>query len=338
MSSQSVVLVSGASGYLGTEVVLSFLSAGYRVRGTVRTTAQRDAFIAKFPEHEANIEFHLVPSLVEKGAFDEAVKGVDYVAHTASPVPFGLITDPEHQLLIPAIEGTVGMLQSALLEPKIKAIVLTSSFASVRNFVDPAPNAHYTSDSWNPVTYEQAKAATPAQGLLAYSGSKVLAEKAAWDFMAREKPSFTLTTILPTWVLGPSQQPGVKSISDLQSSAGMTAKVLIDTPSLPPVSIFSKYVHIHDVALAHVGAIARPESRGKRYLLVAGPSSCEQAAFVLRKLFPAQAGRIAPAEDKPLEVIDTADGTPAEQAFGFKYRTFEETMQDYGEQLFSLAK
>lgn len=87
------------SGYLGVEVVLSFLAAGYRVRGTVRTQAQADAFLAKFPEHASNIEFTLVPSITEKGAFDEAVKGVDFIAHTASPVPSGVITVATFRLL-----------------------------------------------------------------------------------------------------------------------------------------------------------------------------------------------------------------------------------------------
>ena len=78
-------------GYLGVAVVLAFLKAGHRVRGTTRTQAQADAFLAAYPAHAANIEFVVVPSIVVPHAFEEAVRGVDLIAHTASPVPRGEI-------------------------------------------------------------------------------------------------------------------------------------------------------------------------------------------------------------------------------------------------------
>ncbi|KAL8279315.1 hypothetical protein RQP46_008352 [Phenoliferia psychrophenolica] len=330
-------------GYLGVEVALTFIEAGHRVRGTVRTQAQADAFLAAYPHLKSSLEFIVVPVFDKDGAFDEAVKGVDYIAHTASPVPAGVITDNEAQLLIPAIRGTLGMLESALREPTVKAVVLTSSFAAVRNFANPALNAPVlTSASWNPISYETAKAATPAQVMLAYSGSKVLSEKAAWEFMEREKPHFTLTTILPTWILGASHEPGLKRIGDLRSSPGMTAQSILDVPEIPLTSsaltTFKKYVHIKDVARAHVGAVTRPETQGQRYLLMGGPASCERAAFLLRKLFPEHASRIARADDKPIEMPFDADGTPAERAFGFKYLGLEETLKDWGQQVFALER
>lgn len=116
----------------------------------------------------------------------------------------------------------------------------------------------------------------------------------------------------------------------------MTAGLIVDPRGLPATFNIIKYVHIKDVALAHVGAIARPETRGRRYLLTAGPASVERIAFLLRKSFPEHVGRIAEAEDKEIPSPFEADGTPAEAAFGFKYRGLEETVKNWGEQIFSL--
>lgn len=85
-----LVLVTGVSGYLGVEVALDFLRTTlYTVRGTVCLQSQADAFLAAYPEWKDSISFVLVPSFDAAGAFDEAVKGVEFVVHTASPVPLG---------------------------------------------------------------------------------------------------------------------------------------------------------------------------------------------------------------------------------------------------------
>lgn len=52
--------------------------------------------------------------------------GVDYVLHTASPVPNGSEKTP-FDVIDPAIKGTVGLLESALKEPRVKHVVYTSS-------------------------------------------------------------------------------------------------------------------------------------------------------------------------------------------------------------------
>lgn len=86
----SLVLITGISGYLGSEVALQFLeSSSHRVRGAVRTQFQADQFNAKYPQYKDRIEFVIVESISVEGAFAKAVEGVELVAHTASPVPLG---------------------------------------------------------------------------------------------------------------------------------------------------------------------------------------------------------------------------------------------------------
>lgn len=65
----------------------------------------------------------------QDGTFDEAVKGVSVIAHTASPTTF-TPEDSERDVMIPAIRGTTGILRSAALEHSVKAIVITSSIVA----------------------------------------------------------------------------------------------------------------------------------------------------------------------------------------------------------------
>jgi hypothetical protein len=119
------------------------------------------------------------------------------------------------------------------------------------------PKACYTSEDWNPLTYDEAKALPSNLAHVQYSyvptlwparqhsdtimidsGSKALAERAAWDFMSTHKPPFTLTTILPTFILGPSHEPSLRKMSDLRSSTGLFWRSIVDVPSLSPNNSF----------------------------------------------------------------------------------------------------
>lgn len=107
-------VVTGASGYLGGEVIHQLLAKGYNVRGTVtnvedrRKTAPllalRRALPGKLTLTEAD--------LFEPGSFDDVVKGADYVFHTASNVIFDS-ANPERDLIDPAVKGTDNVLRFA---------------------------------------------------------------------------------------------------------------------------------------------------------------------------------------------------------------------------------
>lgn len=122
-----------------------------------------------------------------------AFPGIDAVLHTASPF-HGAVTDPKKDMLDPAIEGTLNVLR-ATHNAGIKRIVITSSFVAVFDLAIGGPWRDYTftADDWNPATYEDAiKGDKP--GIWVYCASKVLAEKAAFDYV-KEHPELKLTTI-----------------------------------------------------------------------------------------------------------------------------------------------
>jgi nucleoside-diphosphate-sugar epimerase len=85
ISPPAKVLVTGANGYLATWVVKKYLEAGYSVRGTVRSLSRSAFLVDKFANYGDRFELVAVEDITKDGAFDEAVKGVDAIAHTASP-------------------------------------------------------------------------------------------------------------------------------------------------------------------------------------------------------------------------------------------------------------
>ena len=77
------VLVSGVNGYVGTWVAETYLSEGYSVRGTVRSVARAGKHLRDtFEKYGDKFELVEVADITVPGAFDEAVKGIDVVAHT----------------------------------------------------------------------------------------------------------------------------------------------------------------------------------------------------------------------------------------------------------------
>lgn len=92
--------------------------------------------------------------------------------------------------------------------------VITSSFAAI---LDPGkgnnPGKAYSEDDWNPITWEGGL----DNAINGYRASKKLAEKAAWEFVEREKPNFSIATINPPLVLGPPK-PYISSLENLNTS------------------------------------------------------------------------------------------------------------------------
>ena len=78
--------------------------------------------------------------------------------------------------------------------------MITSSFAAI---IDGSkgfwPDHVYSEEDWNPMSFEDGL----ENPMLAYRASKKFAEKAAWEFLEKEKPNFTLSTINPPMVFGP---------------------------------------------------------------------------------------------------------------------------------------
>ena len=237
-----LILLSGASGFVAAHVLYSLLQRGYSVRGTVRSQNSAEK-VLKTHSHllggnADRMTFAIVKDIAEPGSFDEAVKGVDGVIHTASPYVLQ-VEDNERDLLIPAIRGTTEILKAVQKNaPQVKRVVITSSFAAVN---DPQqgtrPGYVYSEKDWNPVTYDQAKS---GPGPLAYTASKKFAEKVGWDFVKENKPNFDVSTICPAMIYGPLDHDA--SLDHLNTSSADIYRFMNGSQKEPgPTRVPGKY-------------------------------------------------------------------------------------------------
>lgn len=279
----SEVLVTGGSGFIGAHCILQLLAAGHRVRTTVRSLTRRDEVLAMLRQggavSTAELSFHAADLTADAG-WAEAVKGCDYVLHVASPLPSHVPKD-ENELVVPAREGTLRVLRAAR-DAGVKRLVLTSSFAAI-GYGHPSRETPFDENDWTNVESDDAQP---------YVKSKALAERAAWDFIAREGGGLELTTVNPVAVLGPALGRDV--------SASITlVQALLDgrTPAAP--RIYFGLVDVRDVADLHLRAMENPAAKGERFLAVAGePMSMVEIARVLRQHL-GQAGRRVPRLEMP---------------------------------------
>ncbi|KAG7192130.1 methylglyoxal reductase (NADPH-dependent) gre2 [Scheffersomyces spartinae] len=285
----TTVFVSGATGFIAQHIIKLLLEKGYHVVGTVRSTEKGDSLKASL--NSDNFSYEIVPDIGVEGAFDEALKKhpeVTVFLHTASPFHFKT-TDPEKDLLLPAINGTKNALSSIKkYGPQITNVVVTSSYAAISTAeMENDPSHTNNEDSWNTVSWEQA-ISNPVHG---YRGSKTFAEKAARDFVEQEKPNYVLATINPSFVFGP--QAFSSQVGDvLNTSSEIINNLLKLGPdgTIPPT--VGGFVDVRDVALAHLVAFEKPEAKNSRLLLNSQRFNSQSILDVLNKSFPQIRGKI----------------------------------------------
>jgi len=147
------VLVTGATGYIGSHVVEELLAAGYDVRETSRTK-DKAAYLTDLIDKKfgrGRLEIAEVPDMIADDAYTDAVKGVSGIVHLASVVTFS--SDPD-AVIPPTVKGTLNILKAASTEPKVKSIVYTSSSTAA---LSPVANEKITvtKDTWNDAAVER---------------------------------------------------------------------------------------------------------------------------------------------------------------------------------------
>lgn len=249
------VLVTGGSGFIAAHVILALLREGHEVRATLRGMGReaeaRAQLAAGGAPAPAQLSFHAADLLADDG-WSAAMEGCDYALHVASPVPAGMAASDEAALIAVAREGTLRVLRAARAAV-VRRVVVTSSFAAVG--YGRAPRADF---------YDERDWTDPdGVGVDAYTRSKSLAERAAWDFIAGDGAGMELATVNPVVVLGPALG------SDMSASLDLV-RALLDgaVPALP--RIYLGLVDVRDVADLHVKAMTAPQAAGERFLATTG--------------------------------------------------------------------
>ena len=285
--SEDLVLVTGGSGFVATHCIDQLLRAGYSVRATVRSLDREAGIRATLasigtPRLEA-----LACVSADLGAdtgWAEAAAGCRYVLHVASPFP---PRAPKHEdeLIVPAREGALRVLRAAR-EAGVERVVMTSSFAAI-GYGHKQQTAPFTEADW-----------TDLEGpdVAAYPKSKTIAERAAWDFIAREGGKLELSVVNPVAIFGPvlsaDYAPSILFVKRLMDGA---------IPACP--RLYFGTVDVRDVADLHLRAMTNPAASGERFIALAGESlSLLEVAKILKQRMGAAARRV-PTHEMPDWVV-----------------------------------
>jgi len=335
MSDGGTVLVTGGSGYIGGWCVIGLLQQGYNVRATVRDLSREAAVrtnLAKVADPGNRLSFYAA-NLTSDDGWDAATEGCDYVLHVASPLGVAEPKDP-NELIVPARDGAKRAINAAI-KAGVKRIVMTSSVAATSK-TDAGRDSLSDETVWTDPS---------APGVSAYSQSKTIAERAAWDLIAASGGSTTLATVNPALVLGPVLS------GDYSESVQVVERLMSGrVPGLPRIGF--NIVDARDVADLHIRAMTAPEAAGQRFIAAGQFAWMADMAALLKTRLGAEAAkvptrkvpdfvlRIAGLFDKDLGSVTGSLGqkhdfssAKAQDMLGWRPRPMEDTVLDCAKSL-----
>jgi len=336
----SLVLVTGGSGFIAAHCILQLLAAGHEVRTTVRNLARepdvRAMLKAGGAEPGPRLSFVAADLMADEG-WAEAARGCDYALHVASPIPPGVPKD-ENELIVPARDGALRLLRAAR-DAGVKRVVLTSSFAAI-GYGHGVRKKPFDETDWTNLDGDD---------LSPYTKSKAIAERAAWDFIAREGGALELSTVNPVGVLGPVLGPDY-------SASIMIVKGLMDgaMPGCPKLGF--GLVDVRDVADLHLRAMTDPAAKGERFLAISGDVVWMRDVALLLKARMGKAAAKVPTRQLPNWLVfiaalrmpevkvllpelgkeKHATGEKAMRVLGWKPRPWEDSAVDTANSLIAL--
>jgi nucleoside-diphosphate-sugar epimerase len=268
------VLVTGVSGFIGSHVALALLYAGYQVRGSLRDmsrAAEVADMLARAGADLSRLEF-VALDLNDDHGWREAMDGVRYLQHVASPLVVRMLADRD-ELIRPAVDGTRRAITAAL-DADVERIVVTSSAAAIA-YGHPPEQTEFDEADWS---------ATSGSDVNAYTESKTRAELEAWSLMEAARRREDLVTVNPVVVLGPllGDDHGVSAI--------LVKRLLEGVPFAPRMTL--ELVDVRDVAALHVNAMTNPRAAGRRHLAAAGSVEFMELSSSLASSFPDFAPRL----------------------------------------------
>jgi len=286
----NTILVTGGSGFIGSHCILQLLAAGHKVRTTVRSLKREGDVRAMLKEGgaEPGNRLSFIAADLEKDAgWPEAVAGCDFVLHVASPFP-ATVPKSEDELIVPAREGALRVLRASR-DAGVKRAVLTSSFAAIGYGQKPQEKP-FNETNWTD---------SNAADVLPYAKSKTLAERAAWDFIAKEGGNLELSVVNPVGVFGPVLG------ADYSTSILFVQRMMDGAvPGCP--KLYFGAVDVRDVADLHLRAMTEPAAKGQRFLAVAGDFlSVLDMAKILKRRMGAAAKRV-PTREMPNWLVRVA--------------------------------
>ncbi|KAI0271271.1 NAD-P-binding protein [Gloeopeniophorella convolvens] len=320
------ILITGATGLVGSHVVEQALTAGYDVKLTVRP-AKAARLQEAFVSLGDRVQVVPLESLGDNPpGLADAFGGVEALVHVAS----SLLGTPE-TLIKTAVEGTLDVLKVALAAG-VHKIVVTSSIFSLGSPAQFSDDRVIGADDWSPLTLEDGlrSGADPFTG---YAAAKAVAERALWKFVEAH-PELDVATIHPSFVYGPAARAEV--IDTVAGSTNMIPYELISRPesAMGVVQQMSMpaFCHVSDVGRAHILALKAPRSeKPKRIVICGGYFTWAQAVEHLYNVRPQLRSRLPVVKESEMRVTVYAkfDTSSAAQIIGLtKYIDWKETLEN----------
>jgi dihydroflavonol-4-reductase len=228
---RGAVLVTGASGFIGSAIAHALRRENYQVRVLVRPSSPRTNID---PRDEV-----FTGDILDRSSVAAALSGARYLIHAAAD--YRLWAPSEYEMMRTNVEGTRIVMQEAL-RAGIERIVYTSSVA--------------TFDLRGATPADETRTMPAEEAIGAYKRSKIIAERLV-DDMAR-------TDALPVVVVNPSTPIGPRDVRPTP-----TGRMLIEAAAgrMPAfIDTGLNFVHVDDVAAGHVIAL-RQGQIGERYIL-----------------------------------------------------------------------
>ena len=263
------ILVTGGSGYIASFVIAQLLNEGAQVRTTIRNLAkeaQTRAAIAKLAD-TTHLSFRAADLNADEG-WAQAAEGCAHVIHVASPLP-SMNPKSDDELVRPARDGALRVLAAARATGAAR-VVMTSSTAAI-SYGHGSRSTPLTEADWSDPTDRTDSSA--------YERSKMIAERASWDWLAKDGGPLELTTVCPGAVLGPVLG------TDYSASIDIVKKLL--DGSLPGLPRFGfPIVDVRDIADLHIRAMRAPAAAGQRYIGAVDFLWMADVADILRARLP----------------------------------------------------
>jgi len=265
-------LVTGATGFLAGWIAKDLLDQGFTVHAAVRDPNNRSKteHLQKLADASTGTIRFFKADLMQDGSYDAAMQGCGVVFHTASPFTSDF-KDPQKELVDPAVNGTRTVLEAANRTDSVTRVVLTSSCAAIYgDAVDTgrAPRGMIDESVWNE---------TSSLTHNAYSLSKTLAEKAAWD-MAKAQDRWKLVVINPALITGPSL--GAAPTSEVFSLMKQLTEGAMKA-GVPHIELGA--VDVRDVAQAHIRAAFIEDANGRNIVFNSAMSFLEIGKIINAK-------------------------------------------------------